>query len=108
MTAFNQHGEFQMAMTERQHVLIGIRMRRKGESWFKSRITNLSLNGCTLSSFAKLELDQEIWVMFPGFEGRRAIVTWAENHQAGCVFDKPLHPAIFDHILRVSDPDARR
>jgi len=91
----------------RQTVLIGVRVRRKGESWFKSRITDMSLGGFRLLSFVKLKIGMEVWVMFPGFEGRKAYVVWTANHEAGCEFESPLHPAIFDHIVRMSDPLAR-
>jgi hypothetical protein len=92
---------------DRRDVLIGIRLRRKGESWFTSRITDLSLTGCRLSSFARLEEGMDVWIMLPGFDGRRAVVSWVHNHEAGCTFERPLHPAIFDHIIRMSDPRAR-
>lgn len=91
----------------RQTVLIGVKLRRQGESWFKSRITDMSLTGFRLLSFVKLRVGMDVWIMFPGFEGRKATVTWVANHEAGCVFETPLHPAIFDHIIRMSDPRAR-
>ena len=94
-------------LNARQTVLIGVQFRRKSESWFRSRIIDMSLTGFRLQSFVKLSVGMEVWVMFPGFEGRRATVTWAGNHEAGCQFDVPLHPAIFDHIIRMSDPHAR-
>lgn len=94
-------------LRSRQTVLIGVRVRRKGESWFKSRITDMSLGGFRLLSFVKLRVGMEVWVMFPGFDGRKAYVTWVANHEAGCEFENPLHPAIFDHIVRMSDPGAR-
>jgi len=92
---------------DRQMVLIGVRVRRKGESWFRSRITDMSLDGFRLLSFVKLQIGMEIWVMFPGFEGRRAKVVWIADHEAGCAFENPLHPAIFDHIIRTCDLRAR-
>jgi hypothetical protein len=49
----------------------------------------------------------DVWVMFPGFEGRKARVIWTANHEAGCMFDTLLHPAIFDYIVRTSDADPR-
>jgi len=88
---------------DRQMVLIGVRVRRRGESWFRSRITDMSLEGFRLLSFVKLQIGMEIWVMFPGFEGRRANVVWVAEHEAGCAFENPLHPAIFDHIIRSCD-----
>ena len=94
-------------LTGRQTVLLGVKVRRKGESWFHSRITEMSLAGFRLQSSARLSIGMDVWVMFPGFEGRKASVSWVRNHEAGCRFENPLHPAIFDHIIRMSDPNAR-
>lgn len=87
--------------TDRHNVLIGVRLRRPGETWFTSRIADLSVGGFRLQSFIKLVPGMELWIMLPGFEGRKAQVTWAKGHEAGCAFESPLHPAILDHILKV-------
>lgn len=87
---------------ERRHVQIAVKVRRPGESWFTSRITDVSVSGFRLQSFMKLMVGSDIWIMLPGFEGRRARVTWAQAHEAGCAFERPLHPAILDHIVRLS------
>lgn len=89
-------------MTDRQNVLIGVKLRRPGETWFTSRITDLSISGFRLQSFVKLAPGMDIWIMLPGFEGRKATVLWSRNHEAGCQFEQALHPAIFEHILRVT------
>jgi hypothetical protein len=86
----------------RRDVLIGVRLRRAGESWFNSRISDLSMTGFRLQSFLKLAPDTELWIMLPGFEGRRATVLWARDHEAGCRFERSLHPAIFEHIVRTA------
>lgn len=88
--------------------LIGVKFRRKGEAWFRTRITDLSPNGFRLLSFVKLRVGMDVWIMFPGFDGRKARVIWVANHEAGCMFESPLHPAIFDHILKISDHSVRR
>ncbi|MCP1468923.1 hypothetical protein J3E64_000594 [Sphingobium sp. OAS761] len=85
---------------ERRHAQIGVRVRRPGESWFTSRIADLSGTGFRLQSFMKLKAGAELWIMLPGFEGRRARVVWTKGHEAGCSFERPLHPAILDHIVR--------
>jgi hypothetical protein len=86
----------------RHTVLIGVKLRRPGETWFTSRISDLTEHGFRLHSFVNLSVGMTVWVMFAGFEGRRANVIWAEGHEAGCVFETPLHSAIYDHIMRVS------
>jgi hypothetical protein len=86
----------------RENILVGVKFRRKGESWFRTKVTDLSPVGFRLLSFVKLRVGMEVWVMFPGFDGRRAQVIWVADHEAGCMFESPLHPAIFEHILRTS------
>lgn len=92
---------------ERQTVLIGVKLRRRGESWFASRITDISREAFRLSTYVRLEPGMPIWIMLPGFEGRRATVERVGEHEADCRFDTPLHPAILDYIVRMSDPAAR-
>lgn len=83
----------------RRRVAIAVKLRRPGEGWFSSTITNLSQGGFCIDSFVTLEAGMVIWIMFPGFEGLRATVMWFDGHRAGCRFDSPLHQAVLDHIL---------
>lgn len=86
----------------RRPVLIAVKVRRPGESWFKSQITDVSVSGFRLQSFMKMATGDELWIMLPGFEGRRAHVLWTQAHESGCLFERPLHPAILDHIVKIS------
>ncbi len=86
----------------RRRVAIDVKLRRAGEGWFNSRITDLSESGFCIDSFVTLERETPLWIMFPGFEGRRAKVVWVQGHSAGCVFDTPLYPAVLDHIISKS------
>lgn len=87
--------------TDRHNVLIGVKLRRPGETWFTSRISDLSHTGFRLQSFVKLAPGMDVWIMLPGFEGRKAKVQWSRDHESGCEFERPLHPAIYDHILKM-------
>ncbi|MDO7834222.1 PilZ domain-containing protein [Sphingobium sp. HBC34] len=93
---------------ERRHVQIPVKVRRPGETWFSSGITDVSVTGFRLQSFMKLSVGSDIWIMLPGFEGRRARVNWTRAHEAGCAFERPLHPAILDHVVRTSLAAATR
>jgi len=84
----------------RRAAMLDVKLRRAGEGWFSSRIINLSREGFCIDSFVTLEPGSPIWIMFPGFEGRRATVMWVKGHQVGCRFDAPLYEAVLDHILR--------
>lgn len=85
----------------RRQVLIGVKLRRPGETWFTSRVSNLSDTGFRLHSFVSLKPGMTVWIMFSGFEGRRATVMWTKGSEAGCMFEAPLHKAIYDHIMRL-------
>lgn len=87
---------------ERRRVRMAVKVRRPGETWFSSHIADVSVSGFRLQSFMKLNLGDDIWIMLPGFEGRRARVTWTRAHESGCAFERPLHPAILDHIVKIS------
>ena len=89
-------------LAERRHVEVPVKVRRPSENWSKSRVADLSVTGFRLQSFMKLTAGDYLWVMFPGFEGRRAQILWTRGHEAGCQFERPLHPAILDHIVRIS------
>lgn len=91
-------------IAERRPVMIGVRIRRSGEPWFQSRVADLSLMGFRLQSFMKLTVGTNLWVMLPGFEARLAQVQWTRGHEAGCVFERALHPAILDHIASAERP----
>lgn len=86
---------------ERRRVRITVKVRRPGETWFSSHIADVSVNGFRLQSFMKLNRGDDIWIMLPGFEGRRARVTWTRAHESGCAFERPLHPAILDHVVKI-------
>lgn len=96
-------GEMSSRLAERRYVEVPVRVRRPGENWFKSCVADLSVTGFRLQSFMKLTAGDGLWVMLPGFEGRRAQVLWTRGHEAGCRFERPLHPAILDHIIRMSE-----
>lgn len=88
--------------SDRYNVLINVKLRRSGENWFNARVANLSPTGFRVQSFARLEMDSSLWIILPGFDSRAARVIWTREHEAGCQFERPLHPAIFDHILRMN------
>lgn len=98
----------QNRLAERRSLLIGVKVRRPGETWFTSRVADMSVSGFRLQSFLKLAVGAELWIMLPGFEGRRARVLWTRAHESGCAFEQPLHPAILDHIVKLSEPGVTR
>ncbi|HEY9580807.1 MAG TPA: PilZ domain-containing protein [Rhizorhapis sp.] len=89
----------QERLNTRCNLLMDVKLRRQGGNWFNARLSNLSLTGFRVQTFARLDLDSTIWVMLPGFDGRRAKIIGTRDHEADCLFERPLHAAIFDHLL---------
>lgn len=97
-TEFDQQGR----LAERRHLLVSVKVRRPGEPWFVSRVADMSVTGFRLQSFMKLIVGSYLWIMLPGFEARRAQILWTRAHESGCAFEHPLHPAILDHVVKLS------
>ena len=61
-------------------------------------VLDLSQGGC-LIEYGHFHLTLgTITVTLPGFEAFTGLVRWIEGQTAGVWFDRPLHPAIVDHI----------
>src|SRR3546814_3234452 len=69
----------QERLNTRCNLLMDVKLRRQGGNWFNARLSNLSLTGFRVQTFARLDLDSTIWVMLPGFDGRRAKIR-SEEH----------------------------
>ena len=61
-------------------------------------VLDLSQGGCLIDhGHFHLTLGT-ITVTLPGFEAFTGLVRWIDGQTAGVWFDRPLHPAIVDHI----------
>jgi hypothetical protein len=48
----------------------------------------------------RLRLGEGVWIKFEGIEPQHATVFWVEPPAAGLQFDRPMHPAVFDSLIR--------
>jgi len=55
-----------------------------------------------LSRHDPLELPEgsDVWLRLPGLEPCHAVVAWSKGNFVGCRFERPLHPAVLDMIVR--------
>lgn len=84
-----------------------VRVREPGLRGNKVQISDLSRSGCRLELFSRVKLHDQIWVQLPGLEAIEADVCWCKNFTAGVQFRRPLHPAVYQHLLRaLSDHSA--
>lgn len=75
-------------------------VRRLGHHNFRVRVYDISCHGCRVDFLTRPQLHDRAWVKFDGLEGLEAVVCWVEGFTAGMEFLKPMHPAVFERIVR--------
>ena len=64
--------------------------REAGSTILHVTISDLTTNGCRLTSVIDLEPATALWLKIPGLTPRRAVIRWAEGREAGCEFDAAI------------------
>ena len=75
-------------------------VRRASSASLPAQILDLSTTGFRARLTAPVAIDTVVWLKLPGLEAQQGRVVWAEDLVVGCVLTAPLHPAVFDHIVR--------
>ena len=88
--------------SERVPVEIGAGLRQRGASGVSVQIMDLSIHGFRVATHLELAKGSDVWLRLPGLEACHAKVVWTQGHLMGCVFERPLHPAVLDMIVRKS------
>lgn len=76
-----------------------VKLRRRGHHNFTVKVYDLSPEGCKLEFLERPQLDETVWIKFEGLELLQATVCWLEEQSVGVEFDRPIHAAVFDHIV---------
>ena len=77
-----------------------VSLRRVGHHNFKVPIFDASVRGCKVEYIDRPELDEVVFVKFDGLEPLRGYVCWIGEREIGLEFDRPIHPAVFDLLVR--------
>jgi hypothetical protein len=85
---------------ERANCEIGAGLRQRGASAVTAHIVDLSTHGFRASTHLALEIGTDVWLKLPGLEAMHAKVAWSKAHYVGCSFERPLHPAVLQMIVR--------
>ncbi len=85
---------------ERTHVEMGAGLRQRGASGVTVRILDLSTHGFRASTHLDLQAGADVWLKLPGLEPLHAKVAWTSAHFVGCAFERPLHPAVLQMVVR--------
>lgn len=95
-TAACDHGR----KAERTGVEIGAGLRQRGASGVSVQILDLSTHGFRASTHLDLQPGVDVWLKLPGLEALHAKVAWSSAHYIGCAFERPLHPAVLQMMVR--------
>ena len=64
------------------------------------QILDLSVDGFRATTHLQLEKGSDVWLRLPGLEPYQAKVMWAKGNFVGCAFERPLHPAVLEMIVK--------
>jgi len=86
--------------SERVPIELGAGLRQRGGSGVSIQIVDLSVSGFRASTHLDLQPGADVWLRLPGLEAYQAKVAWTKGQYVGCAFERPLHPAVLDMIVR--------
>jgi len=75
-------------------------LRQRGGSGVSVHILDLSTDGFRASTHLDLPPGTDVWLRLPGLEPYQAKVAWSKGEYIGCAFERPLHPAVLDMLVR--------
>ena len=87
---------------ERVPLTISAGLRQRGAATVTVRILDLSTHGFRIDTHLSMQVGTQIWLRLPGLESAPAHVAWVQGHSAGCAFDRPLHPAVLEMLVKRS------
>lgn len=86
--------------SERVKLELGAGLRQRGGTGVAIQIMDLSTDGFRASTHLQLEKGSDVWLRLPGLEPYHAKVMWSKGAFIGCAFERPLHPAVLDMIVK--------
>jgi len=88
----------------RKPVRLTAQLRDRGSTRkFTIALVDLSLSGFRAETIARLHEGTLVWLTLPGMAGLEARVVWIDHVRCGCAFTQPLHQAVFDRIVALSE-----
>jgi len=87
-------------VSERVPIEVAAGLRQRGASGVSVQVMDLSTHGFRVQTHLELSEGSDVWLRLPGLEPCHAVVAWAKGNYVGCRFERPLHPAVLDMIVR--------
>jgi hypothetical protein len=86
--------------SERVQLDLGAGLRQRGGTGVAIQIMDLSIDGFRATTHLNLAKGDDVWLRLPGLEPYMATVAWTKGSFIGCAFERPLHPAVLDLIVK--------
>lgn len=86
--------------SERVSVEMGAGLRQRGGTGVSIQILDLSVDGFRASTHLNLAKGADVWLRLPGLEPYQARVMWTKGNFVGCAFERPLHPAVLEMVVK--------
>ncbi|MDP9424258.1 MAG: PilZ domain-containing protein [Pseudomonadota bacterium] len=61
---------------------------------------DVSNTGCRLDAVDRPEVGERVWIKFEGLESIESTVCWVAGFKVGLKYCNPIHPAVFDRLLK--------
>ncbi|MDE2434983.1 MAG: PilZ domain-containing protein [Sphingomonadales bacterium] len=95
----------QFCETEQDTPFIRAKCRMKTGMVAEVRVLDLSIAGCMIAREAlSFELGGRVLVRLPGLEYMPSKVLWVENGLVGIEFERDLHDAVYENLIRTIRP----
>ena len=75
-------------------------VRRTSGNNYRVRVFDLSPHGCKVEFIERPTLDERIFIKIEGLDGIEGVVRWTEGFVVGVDFARPMHAAVFDHVVK--------
>ena len=87
-------------VSERVPIEVAAGLRQRGASGVSVQVMDLSTHGFRAQTHLELSEGSDVWLRLPGLEPCHAVVAWTKGNYIGCRFERPLHPAVLEMIVR--------
>ena len=85
----------------REALALRCEARQGTREWQTVRLEEISQAGFRIGRLpAAVHLDEPLRIRIPGLQVLTARIRWQDGEVIGCEFARPLHVAVFDHIVR--------
>jgi len=95
-----KRGSAKARAADRVSIELNAGLRQRGAAAVSVYVRDLSTHGFRIDTHLELAVGTDVWLRLPGLEPSLAHVMWREGYLAGCAFERPLHPAVLEMIVK--------